>query len=92
LGAMAAQAGRWRGSAWLLGLRRTKADGARWFGREGGHWACGSGSGKVGWVAWAGWQAKAEGVGGPAGKEKKKEIHSKLISRFRKMNKVFQVT
>jgi hypothetical protein len=43
-------------------------------------------------VAWAGWQAKAEGVGGPARKEKKKEIHSKLISRFRKMNKVFQVT
>jgi hypothetical protein len=60
--------------------------------RGGGRWACGSGSGKVGWVAWAGWQAKAEGVGGPAGKEKKKEIHSKLISRFRKMNKVFQVT
>jgi hypothetical protein len=31
----------------------------------------------VGWAAWAGRQAKAEGVSGPAGleKEKKKEIH-----------------
>jgi hypothetical protein len=36
-------------------------------------------------------------VGGPAGlekkrKEKKKEIHSKLISRFRKMNNEIRVT
>jgi hypothetical protein len=45
--------------------------------RGGGRWAGGSGSGMVGWAAWAGWQAKAEGVGGPAGLEKKvtKEIH-----------------
>jgi hypothetical protein len=35
-GAAVAQAGRWQGSAWLLGLRRTKADGARWSGGEGG--------------------------------------------------------
>jgi hypothetical protein len=35
--------------------------------------------GKVGWAAWA-------------GKEKKKEIHSKLISRFRNMNKEIRVT
>jgi hypothetical protein len=30
----------------------------------------------VGWVAWAGQQAKAEGVGRPAGLEKKRKIKS----------------
>jgi hypothetical protein len=44
---VAAQTERRRGSAWPLGLRRTKADGARWSGREGGRWA-----GEL--AAWAG--------------------------------------
>jgi hypothetical protein len=46
----AAQAGRWRGSAWLLGLKRMK--GARRSGRERG--GAGPGRGEVGWAAWAG--------------------------------------
>jgi hypothetical protein len=77
-GAAVAQAERRRGSAWLLGLRRMKADGARWSGREGGggRWAGGSGSGEVGSVAWAGRLAKAEGVGGPAGLENKRKRKS----------------
>jgi hypothetical protein len=50
--------------------------------------------GQVGWVVWACRQAKAEGVGGPAGLEKKRKRKSikKLISRFRKMNKEIRVT
>jgi hypothetical protein len=40
-------------------------------------------------VAWAGQQAKVGGVRGLAGLEKK--IHSKLILRFRKMNKEIRV-
>jgi hypothetical protein len=50
-----------RGSAWSLGLRRMKADGAGWSGREGGAlgwWAC-----SLGWSqAKAGWGV----VAGPA--------------------------
>jgi hypothetical protein len=51
-------------------------------------------SGEVGWASWVGQLAKAREVGGPAGLEKKrkKEVHSKLISRFRKMNKEIRVT
>jgi hypothetical protein len=72
-GAAVVQAGRRRGSAWLLGLRRTKAGGARRSGREGGHWTGESESGEVDWVAWASRHAKAGGVGGPTGLEKKRK-------------------
>jgi hypothetical protein len=78
LGVGAAQAWRRRGSAWPLGLRRTKADGPQWSGREGG--------GALGrWVR--DWDGGLGGLGRPAcqgrrsewagwvGKEKKKEIH-----------------
>jgi hypothetical protein len=78
LGVAAAQAWRRRGSAWPLGLRRTKADGPQWSGREGGggRWAGGSGTGMVGWAAWVGRHAKAEGVSGPVGLEKKRKRKS----------------
>jgi hypothetical protein len=93
LGVAAVQAWRRRGSAWPLGLRRMKADGPQWSGREGGCWAGGSGTGIMGSVAWAGRQAKAEGVSGPAGLETKRKGNPlKMISRFRKMNKEIQVT
>jgi hypothetical protein len=83
-GAVAAQDGRRRGSAWLLSLRRTKAGGARWSGREGvGHWA-GEWGGGLGGLGRPAGQGQRSGRAGWAGKEKKKEIHLKLISRFRK--------
>jgi hypothetical protein len=41
--------------------------------RGGGRWAGGSGTGMAGWAAWVGRQAKAEGVGRPAGLEKKRK-------------------
>jgi hypothetical protein len=37
-------------------------------------------------------QGRRSGWASCAGKEKKKEIHQKLISRFRKMNKEIRVT
>jgi hypothetical protein len=75
-GAAVVQAMRWRGSNFLLGLRRTKVGGARRSGREGWRWAGGARSGEVGWVAWVGWQAKARGVGGLAWLEKKRKMKS----------------
>jgi hypothetical protein len=88
---VAAQAGRRRGSAWLLGLRRTKASRAQRSGREGGRWVGELGGGRGGFGRPAG-QGRRSGRAGWAGKEKKKEIHSILISRFRKMNKEIRVT
>jgi hypothetical protein len=75
---VAAQAGRPWGSAWLHGLRRTKAGGARRSGREGG-------TGPVGWGVgrWSGLLGPLAGQGQRSGradwarKENKKEIHSK---------------
>jgi hypothetical protein len=61
-GAAAAQPG--CGGA-RLGLKRTKASGAWSSGREGG--VAGLVAEEVGWTAWAGRQAKAGGVGRPAG-------------------------
>jgi hypothetical protein len=94
-GAAVAQAERRRGSAWLLGLRRMKADGARWSGREGGGalgWWVREWGGGLGGLGRPAGQGRRSGRAGWAGKEKKKEIHSKLISRFRKMNKEIWVT
>jgi hypothetical protein len=44
--------------------------------RGGGRWAGGSGTGMVGWAAWVGRHAKAEGVSGPVGLEKKRKRKS----------------
>jgi hypothetical protein len=55
----------------------------RWVGDlDGGLGGLGRPAGQGQRSEWAGW----------VGKEKKKEIHYKLISRFRKMNKEIQVT
>jgi hypothetical protein len=53
-----------------------KAGGARRSGREGGGAGPvgrGMGDWELGWAAWASRQAKAGGVGGPAGLEKKRK-------------------
>jgi hypothetical protein len=58
LGVAAAQAWWRRGSAWPFGLRRTKADGPRWSGREGevlGRWV-------------GDWDGGLGGLGRPTGK------------------------
>jgi hypothetical protein len=36
----------------------------------------------VGWAVWASWQVKAEGVGGPAGLEKKRKKGNPLKIDF----------
>jgi hypothetical protein len=86
-GVVETQALRQQGSAWLLGLRRTNAGGAR----RGalGRWTTEWGGGLGGLGEPTG-QDRRSGWAGSAGKDKKKEIHSKLISKFRKMNKEIQ--
>jgi hypothetical protein len=46
----------------------------------------------LGGSGWPVGQGRRSGRAGWAGTEKKKEIHSKLISRFMKMNKEIRVT
>jgi hypothetical protein len=61
----------------LLGLRRTKASGARSSGRERG--VVGLVGRGGGWMAWASWQAKAGGVGrlaGPSGLNSEEKFFS----------------
>jgi hypothetical protein len=55
-------------------------------------WWVGEWEGGLGGLGWPAGQGRRSGRAGWAGKEKKKEIHSKLISRFRNMNKEIRVT